>query len=79
MKELAVAYIDFLQNLKEIKKPKMPKVKVDAYNDVEYQKAIKSIMHDYDTLYDEKIYEQFLKGDWWKLIGETSFMQTLAQ
>ena len=63
MKELAVAYIDFLNNLKVIKKPRMPKVDVDAYNEVKYRDAVRSIMQDFEAVNDFRIYEQFLKGE----------------
>ncbi len=63
MNELAMAYIEYIAKLKTVKKPKMPKFDVLAYNDSDYILAIENIMKDYQSVDDFAVYEFFLKGD----------------
>ena len=64
MNELAIAYIEYLANLKGLKLPKMPKFNTSAYTDNEYLNAIDALMRDYDKVDDVRVTENFIKGDY---------------
>ena len=56
-------YIEYLENFREVNRPKMPKFDIDAYTDNEYQKAIFEINSEFDKFDDLAVYEEFLKGE----------------
>ena len=63
MKDLAIAYIEYLHGLFTIKKPTMPTFNVGAYNDSEYQKVVAEIEESTSLDFDLSEYEKFLKGE----------------
>ena len=66
MYDLVNAYVDFLLEMKEFKKPEMPKFDVNAYTDNEYASAIFDILRDFDLFDDMYLTVNRFKGDWWK-------------
>ena len=63
MEEQVIAYIEYLSNLKEITRPKMPKFDLSAYSDNEYKLAIQSLIKDYEGVDDFLITLHYLKGE----------------
>ncbi len=57
------AYIEYLANLKEIKRPAMPTFPTSAYNDNEYRIAVAEIMKEFQYVDDYYLTLQYLKGD----------------
>lgn len=63
MNKLVEAYVQYVENIKIVKKPKMPSFDISAYTDNEYINAIDNVMKDYSNVDDFTITERFLKGD----------------
>ena len=63
MNKLVDAYIEFLQNSRELVRPVMPKFNVFAYTESEYENAINEINLDYEFIDDLSVTEHFLKGE----------------
>ncbi len=63
MNEEVNAYIEYLANLHEIKRPTMPIFDILAYTDSEYSMTIKEIMRDYENIDDYYLTIQHLKGE----------------
>jgi len=63
MNEFVDAYIEFLQNFRELERPIMPKFDVSAYTESEYVTAISNTMREYENIDDLGVTEHFLKGD----------------
>lgn len=66
MNEQVCAYIEYLQQIKQVNKPKMPKFDERAYTENEYVKAINSIENDFKFVDSIAVTERYLKGEWWK-------------
>lgn len=63
MKEEIREYINYLASINEIKKTKMPKFDLSAYNDNEYKYAIEELMLDFEMLDELYLTLKYLKGD----------------
>ena len=62
MFELINEYIKYLSALKQIVRPKMPKISPEAYTDNEYENATKQIEKDFEGVDDLQITINFLQG-----------------
>ncbi len=62
MKDIVMAYINYLYSFKGGLKPKMPNILPSAYNDSEYLDVIDQLNADFDCLDSTAITEGFLKG-----------------
>lgn len=62
MFELINAYVEYLSNLKEIARPKMPNFAIQTYTDSEYKNAIAQIEKDFLGVDDFESTIKFLKG-----------------
>ena len=62
MFELINEYIKYLSALKQIVRPKMPKISPEAYTDNEYLFAMGQIDSAFDNLDSVQLTERFLKG-----------------
>ena len=63
MNEEAIAYIEYLSKLKEIKRPAMPIFDVLAYTDNEYLMSIKETEKDFEYIDDYYLSLHHLKGE----------------
>ena len=63
MFELINAYVEYLSSLKQIARPKMPKIEPKAYTDSEYEIAMWQLENDYAGVDDFDITIKFLKGE----------------
>lgn len=63
MNEQVCAYIKYLQQIKQVNKPKMPKFDERAYTENEYVKAINSIENDFKFVDSIAVTERYLKGE----------------
>ena len=63
MNELISEYIKYLSSLKEIARPKMPKMDLSAYSDSEYTSAIEQINLAFQGVDDFETTLNFLKND----------------
>ena len=63
MNELISEYIKYLSSLKEIVRPKMPKIDLSAYTDNEYTSAIEQINLAFDGVNDFETTINFLKNN----------------
>ena len=61
MFELINAYIEYLSQLKEIVRPQMPKIDLQAYTDSEYEIAIRQLEKDFAGVDDFETTIEFLK------------------
>ena len=63
MEQEILAYIEYLADFWEVKKPQMPNFDLSAYTDNEYKKAIEEVNQDYENINDFDVYLRFLKGE----------------
>ena len=63
MSEEIMAYIDFLHNYNEVKKPDMPKFDVGAYTENEYLLTVFNLLKEFDFIDDEYLTIKHLKGE----------------
>ncbi|MBR2969763.1 MAG: hypothetical protein IKC49_01775 [Clostridia bacterium] len=63
MNDIVSEYIAYLSKFVEINKPKMPKFDLYAYTDNEYLLIVKELNQDYDLIFDEDVYSDYLKGE----------------
>lgn len=63
MNEHVCAYIEYLQQIKQVNKPKMPKFDERAYTENEYVKAINRIENDFKFVDSIAVTERYLKGE----------------
>jgi len=56
-------YIAFLSKFVDVDKPRMPKFDLGAYTDNEYLSAMRELNHAYDLIYDEELYNRYLRGE----------------
>lgn len=63
MLEETIAYLEYLQSFKEVRKPEMPIFHLSAYTDIEYLNLINEVMHDFKNVDDFQITLSHLKGE----------------